>query len=392
MKNIKQIKKYGSFTQEDLDIVESLLNKEAHPQFYKKNDSTSYSLPEGIEYDCLTLMGEKGVTREGTIGSSQSIRSGGGNPKRDSLARDIMENGWKLFCDPISVIQIGSKIVILDGRTKDKILQDVKYTNRIVRLYKFVGEHANNPDLQEDAIEDFGLEGNEEPYVAGYNLQEDFFEIAKNKVERGTLEATESSILGWINKRARSFSKQKREDIATRVFHDVNNTNAGLKVESWTQDEAEVWLIKNNYLSVGNIVYLVVSSGYASKALFSACKLAQENPGKEIRVVLHTGTLTGWDRSASYVKSIKKFKTEWYLKLSQMSFGFFKGTRFTDSPIKLYGVLPSNIINLCEDDGKLIVFGKNDQKIENFNQNRISSALSRYLEVEDEDEEEEVAA
>jgi hypothetical protein len=41
----------------------------------------------------------------------------------------------------------------------------------------------------------------------------------------------------------------------------------------------------------------------------------------------------------------------------------------------------------------LIIFGKNDQKIENFNQNRTASNLSRYLEVEnEEDEEEEVTA
>jgi hypothetical protein len=40
-------------------------------------------------------------------------------------------------------------------------------------------------------------------------------------------------------------------------------------------------------------------------------------------------------------------------------------------------------VDLCEDDGKLIIFGKNDQKIENFNQSRTSANLSRYLDVEE---------
>lgn len=379
--NIKQIIKHGSFTEDDLNLVKNLLNIEAYPQFYEPYDGTDYSLPPGIEYDQTIIINENGLTREGTIGSSQPVRSAGGNPKHDDLARDIFETGWKLFCNPISVITKGSKIVFLDGRTKDKILQTVSYKNRIVNLYKFVGEHVNNLDLQEDAIADFGLEGNEEPYVAGYNVLEDFFEVGKEKVLRGTLESTRQSILSWVTKRAKSFSKQKREDVAIRIFNHFSNSNAGLQVESWRPEQAEVWMKKNNYISVNHIMYLVVSAETASKALFSASKLAQENPGKEIRVVLHTGSLTGWDRSKTYVNKIQKFKTEWYLKLSQISFGFFKGSVATDSPIKLYGVLPANIVNLCEDDGKLIIFGKNDQKIENFNQNRTANSLSRYLDV-----------
>lgn len=380
---IKEIVKHGSFTDKDLAIVKNLLNKEAYPQFYKPHDGTEYSLPPGIEYVNTILIDAKSLTREGTIGSSQPVRSSGGNQHREELSRDIFETGWKLFCNPICVIQVNNKTIFLDGRTKDKILQEVKYTNRIVNLYKFVGEYENDPDLQDDAIEDFGLEGNEEPYTAGYNVQEDFFEVGKKKVSRGTLEPTQISILSWVNKRARSFSKQKREDIATRIFNHFSNSNAGLEVESWTPEEADVWMKKNNYISIGSVIYTVVSAEVASKALFSASKLAQENPGKEIRVVLHTGHLTGWDRPKTYVNKIQKFKTEWYLKLSQISFGFFKGTAFTDSPIKLYGVLPANLNNLCEDDGKLIIFGKNDQKIENFNSNRISSNLSRYFELEE---------
>jgi hypothetical protein len=384
MKNmIKEITKNGSFTEEDLEIVKSLLNIEAYPQFYKPYDGTEYSLPEGIEYVDTIIIDAKALTREGTIGSSQPTRASGGNQKREELARDIFETGWKLFCSPISVIQRNNKIIFLDGRTKDKILLEVKYGNRIVRLYKFVGEHENDVELQDDAIEDFGLEGNEEPYTAGYNVQADFFEVGKKKVARGTLEPSQSAILAWVNKRAKSFAKQKRDDIASRIFNHYSNTNAGLEVESWTPEEADVWMKKNNYISVGHVMYLVVSAEVTSKALFAASKLAQENPGKEIRVVLHTGYLTGWDRPKTYVNKIKKFKNEWYLKLSQISFGFFKGTQFTDSPIKLYGVMPANIVNLCEDDGKLIIFGKNDQKIENFNQSRTSANLSRYFDVEE---------
>jgi hypothetical protein len=196
-KMIKEITKNGSFTDADLEIVKSLLNIEAYPQFYKPYDGTEYSLPEGVEYVGTIITDAKALTREGTIGSSQPTRATGGNQKREELARDIFETGWKLFCSPISVIQRNNKIIFLDGRTKDKILLEVKYGNRIVRLYKFVGEHENDVDLQDDAIEDFGLEGNEEPYTAGYNVQADFFEVGKKKVSRGTLEPTQSAILAY---------------------------------------------------------------------------------------------------------------------------------------------------------------------------------------------------
>ena len=326
---IKKIVKYGEFTQQDLNDAKELINQDAYPQFYLPYDGTVYSLPEGIEYVRTDIIDAKSITREGTIGSSQPIRSSGGNENRPELERDIIENGWKLFCTPISVISVSNRTIIGDGRTKDKILEDLKYKNRIVNIYKFVGKYENDPNLQDDAIEEFGLEGNEEPYTAGYNVQSDYYEIGKKKVARGTLQPTEPDILSWVTRKAKSFSKQKQQNIAMRIFADVNQSNGGIKVEAWRQQEADVWMKKNNYIQAGNVMYLVVSAEVASKALFSASKLAQENPGKEIRVVLHTGYLTGWDQRKSYVNKIMKFKTEWYLKLDR------KSTRLNSSHIPL---------------------------------------------------------
>jgi hypothetical protein len=380
MKNmIKEIKKHGSFTEEDLEIAKSLLNKSANPQFYEPNDGTSYTLPPGIEYVDTTIIDEKALTREGTIGSSQPIRAAGGNLKRGDLARDIAENGWKLYCMPIAVIIKNGKIVFLDGRTKDNILLGHKYLNRIVNLYKFVGEHEHDIALQDDAIEDFGLEGNEEKFIAGHNVQEDFVQIALRKIERGTLKLEKNEILSWVNSRAKSFSKQKREDMASRIYHHTAGTNAGLNVISWTSEEAQVWLKSNNYINNNKVIYLVQSAEMTSKAFFAACALVVENPDKEIRLVIHTGTLTGWDRPKRYVEKILKFRKDFLLKLSQTSYGFFGGHRFNFDNIKLYGALPANIANLCEDEGKLIVFNKNDQMIEEYIQNNSPNTIYDYL-------------
>ena len=81
-----------------------------------------------------------------------------------------------------------------------------------------------------------------------------------------------------------------------------------------------------------------------------------------------------------------KFKKSWYEDLSKVGKGFFDdSTGPFDDKIKLYGCVPARIEDVCPDDTKLIIFGKNDQKI---NDTYLSNKnLSAFLDVEDEDAE-----
>jgi len=66
--------------------------------------------------------------------------------------------------------------------------------------------------------------------------------------------------------------------------------------------------------------------------------------------------------------------------LNDISSTYFDNTKPMDFKVKLYGCLPSNIEDVCEDMDKLIVFGKNDQKI---NSNYLTSqSLNSFFDEE----------
>jgi hypothetical protein len=95
----------------------------------------------------------------------------------------------------------------------------------------------------------------------------------------------------------------------------------------------------------------------------------------------------GYDLDKFYVKSMVKFKTEWYRFLTEISNGYFDNTLPVDTRIKLYGCVPSNIKGICDDMDHMIIFGKNDQKIDD--SYFTNSALSQFLDVDNEEDEDE---
>jgi hypothetical protein len=381
MNLIKRIVKHGSFSEEDLITAKSFINKDASPEFYIADDGTTNTLPKGLEFVKTILTGSSTIVRNG-FGSKQPIRKNGLNHKKTELAHSISV-GWNLALKPICVVSINGQLIPIEGRTRLMILFDeYKYKNALVNVYRFVGEYENSPTLQDDAIENFGLKANEDSAPAGYNLKEDWVQIGVNKIDRGTLEANYDAIESWLQTNAKSFTKSKITTMASTIHQQVGNTNAGLQLIAWSDKQGESWLNVNGYVNTKNVLYHVVSSDFPSKAIFSAAALAQKNPGKEIHIVLHTGKLEGKDVAKSYVDKVLDFVDEYYLKLSQTSFGFFNGKQFTDSPIKLVGALPANVFNLCEDEGELIIFGVNDQKLIDYKENNTSASLNKFFELD----------
>ena len=61
----------------------------------------------------------------------------------------------------------------------------------------------------------------------------------------------------------------------------------------------------------------------------------------DVRVIIHTGTLTGYVASHTYVSRIWRFRKDWASLLQDLSFGFFHNANHSKSPISLYGALPA---------------------------------------------------
>jgi hypothetical protein len=382
MELIKRIVKHGSFSEEELKFIISLLNKDAYPQYYIPHNGTTNSLPKGLKFKETILASSSTFVRTGA-GSRQPTRKNGINPDISKLAHSISV-GYNLGLTdkPISAVSINGQLIELNGRTRNKILiDDYKHKNVPVNVYEFTGEYVNSTKLQDDAIDDFGLLLNQ-PVVSSPNLMDDWVDIGKKKIDRGTLEANYDSIESWLKTNATCFTSKKITTMASTIYQERGNINAGLQLIAWSDKQGENWLNLNGYKNTKDILYYVVSSEMVSKAIFNSASLAQKNPGKEIHIILHTGRLEGKDVAKSYVDKVLDFIDDYYLKLSQASFGFFAGKQPTDSPIKLVGALPANVFNLCEDDGELIIFGVNDQKLIDYKENNTSSSLNKFFELD----------
>lgn len=374
MEIIVPIKKNGEFTEENRQIADSLVRFDTFPQYYTNVEFKS------LKYKGVYLIDADLIVRDG-YGSSQSVRAEGLNHRYDSLKTDLYENGYRLYEKLIFVKEIkGGKFKILDGRTKDKILNEKKFKNRICVVV----------DIAESEEVDYGLRLNsgDDNAPAGLSKAIDIIKNASDHIENGQLELEYGAILQWINKVCGKgkFTAKKRSDIAFRIFHHQNAIqSSGIAPIAWaTRKEVSSWLIQKNYIETPTVVYLPYAASSPIKAFFAAAELSQQKPGKEIRLVIYVSKLDGYNLQRCYLEAVLKFKKLWFEYLNKISATYYGNSKSFDDKVKLYGCVPSAIEDICEDMEKLIIFGKNDQKI---NDNYIlSNGLSSFFNLEDDEE------
>lgn len=352
--SIIKIKPYGEFTEEHRQVVENNLRKDIFHEFYT---NSSY---KSLKFKGTHLVPESVINRDGE-GSSQSTRYNGLNPKYSELKSGILETGWQLYQRPISLKETkDKKYIFLDGRTKDKILTEVKFKNRIVNIYEI--------DESEEEYFSSALNNGVDNPPAGLMLQEDVVGVLLRQIKKGFLQNDPDEILKAVNLACGNgkFSSNKRDEIRWQVYHrELNIQNTNLLPKSWANSgEVNLWLQTHNYINNNKVLYLPYSSTSAPKALVAAATKSQQNPDKEIRVVIYIRNFMGIDLEKFYIKSMLKFKNEWYRFLNEFSHAYFDNKIPLSTNVKLYGCVPSNIENLCDDMNSMIVFGKNDQKID----------------------------
>jgi hypothetical protein len=376
MQSIIKIKKNGSFSEEHKETVKAFLRQEAFPQLYTNVEFKSLEFRGTHLFDASTILRNSPGTQE--------TRYNGNNPKRNDLRQDITENGWQLYQRPISLRELpNGSYVFLDGRTKDGILNELKFKNRIVNVYR----------IDDQEVEEFceRLNAGEDNPPAGLMSEQDLVGMLNRQIGNNFIELDIDDIRNSINKACGKgrFSSNKREKLAWQIYYQQLSTqNNKLLPKSWSgEKQVSDWLKTNNYIDVGNVIYLPYSSTSPPKAIIAAATAAMLNPGKEIRVVVYIINLTGYDLTKSYVSTIEKFKREWKRHLSELSNAFFKNTAPTINNVKLYAAAPSNIEGLCDNMNELIIFGKNDQKISS--SYWTNNTLSQYFNVDFETEEDE---
>lgn len=380
MEPIVQIKNYGSFTNEHLNTAKNLLNKEAHPHLYPTKAGDNPDSPSLVYIDTI-LIDSNSIERKTIHGHEQEVRVGGLNPNIQQLRNSINDCGWLLWAFPISVREVDGKYYFLDGRTKDIILQERSFKNRIVNVYKCDDIDALNT----------GLDANMSTTPpAGKAKETDIVQAGCYAILSGLLEYDEESILSWVNRicKRSSVTKKKRDQLRWKIFHNVTNKN-GILPRAWINSgEVSTWLKTHNFIDNQKVMYLPFAASSPSKAIFAAAEASLENPNTEIRIVLYISKLEGYDLRQCYVNSVLRFKRIFHSKLNSLSLVYFSGSTPQNVKVKLYGVVPSNIEDICDNMDEMIIFGKNDANISQKYLDNLK--LNSYFEIENNDEDDEM--
>jgi hypothetical protein len=354
MSVIIPLSKHYSFTEDDLKISKHFLDthKLSYPHLY---EADLYN--KSFKFIKRDLIDAEAISYKSGLGNTQDARHSGLNPEYDELKIDLQEFGYRPYCPPIAIRKTSDgKYVILNGRTRDKILRENKVKNRIVDIY----------ECDDATALKFGIASNNEQPPAGLATSADIIHAAKIAIRNDWIENNYDDVYAWVSETCGTrFVEGKRREMVNQIVNHVIAEENDQTIVAWANSsEPEAWMKVNNYIDTNGRVpvrYVVTSFSVPQKAIFRACEAAMENPDAEIRMVIHTGNLTAADVVKCYIKRVLNFKKEWHLKISQVSHGLFGGKSPSFSRIKLYGCIPA--LSELSDLDELIIFGKNDSKI-----------------------------
>jgi hypothetical protein len=334
------------FTEAHLEITKAIYKnhwKTFYPELYGDK------LPDAIEFEKFELM--PALARTG----DQKNRAAGKTTRAKYLEikQNIERNGWKLKYPPISWFRWNDNpdgCVTITGDTRGEILAHTPFEMKkwIVAIYK---RKPGYTDAQvQDAIDSCGLRFNAIHDPAAPLSTADVKYTVTNMVQRyldTDGEAGVAPTMDEITKRVDYVCGEGVFQPATRqflIYEIYNNFNPEDIVVSWSDNKLATYrigsfLTRNMLVDTDKVKYIHTSFELYSKAFTRACDKAQQFPNAEVRIVIHTGTLKGFNLRSVYKKRIQKFIANFKNIVSAVSGASDNGATF--SRIKIYGALPA---------------------------------------------------
>ena len=299
----------------------------------------------------------------------------------DKVHASIELYGFRLNCVPISILKCPDKNEYIgNGKTRLEKLLKEGFTNVIVDYY----ECSNW-----DSFSQFGVMSNpiSDPYSPHTML--DIVSHCQKAIANGLIENTYDAIF----KRAKfvsngSFGASKLNEISLRVMEEKN---APQKLFHYNEESGKEWLERMGYIDNdknNGIYYRVYSTEYWSKSFFALSNffrnlvVKEGKKVKELRVILHTGTLDGSNPVASWKSKIDRFRTHWDGCYDNIEYAFFEHPE-RSRKIKLYGALPAvaSIANEYPMD-RLVIFHIGKLKDKLFSDLDNENALNRFMDLD----------
>ena len=337
----------NQFTEAHLDTTQEIYEnhwKKFYPELYGDK------LPAAIQFVGFELFPISNINL-----GPQRNRSGGktARAKYLEIKQNIERNGYKLKYPPISWFRWNDNIdgtVVITGDTRGQILGETPFQtkNRIVAVYK---RAAGFTDEQvEDAIDSCGLRFNaiHDPSapLSTADVKRTVNRMIKRYLDTDGV-AGVAPTLDAITERVDYVCGEGIFQPATKlnlIYEIYNNFNPHDVVVSWSDAATAKYrlssfLTRNKFVDTDKVKYIWTSFELYSKAFTRACKVAAEFPNAEVRIIIHTATLKGYDLNSVFKLRVQKFVSEFTNIKTVVGQAADKGATF--SRIKIYGAVPA---------------------------------------------------
>lgn len=374
-----------SFTQEDLEVSKKYICPDVYPGLYNQDE-----LPPGIQFidrrivpiNSFMLQPKEIDDKKDAakLFMFQDARFTSRGANADEVHASIELYGFRLNCVPISILKCPDKNEYIgNGKTRLEKLLKEGFTNVIVDYYEC---------SDWDSFAQFGVMSNPiaDPYSPHTML--DIVSHCQKAIANGFIENTYDAIF----KRAKfvsngSFGDAVLNKICLRVMEEKN---APQKLFHYNEESGKEWLERMGYIDNdknNGIYYKVYSTEYWSKSFFALSNffrnlvVKEGKKVKELRVILHTGTLDGSNPVASWKSKIDRFRTHWDSCYDNIEYAFFEHPE-RSRKIKLYGALPAvaSIANEYPMD-RLVIFHTGKLKDKLFSDLDEETTLNRFMDL-----------
>jgi len=360
-----------------ISVLNLLLTKkflETHLNLVKNNKLVNWkqTYPElfvdipgapAIVFDCFELM-----PRTMFEVKHNEHRAGGRSRKAKykAIKQNIERNGWKLKYRPIAVfIWDDGTIEIITGNTRAEILGSSPFDteNAIVAVYR-PAKGASVEQIK-DAIDVAGSSFN--------SIHDPAETVSPEDVKRSVMRA----ITRYIDTNGEAGIPCTLDAIAERVDFSCGegvfqpNTRLQLTYEiyncyqpdsviiSWSNAQHKDWNINKfmkdvKYVDTDKIKWMVSATESHTKAFARAQHLAIINPNCEIRIVLHTATLSGNDLKTTYEKRLINFVDRYYALQRDVCMHLFRKEVCDYDRVKIWAALPA--LGDCHNVTKPVIF------------------------------------
>lgn len=314
---LRTLRENGGMTEEHVTMYEDL-----YENYWRKVAPEIYGrfLPEAIEFVGFKLQNIEGMT------FNQKARAGSLNPKKPEIGQGVRRNGWKMKYHAIAVLEHFGDSETITGNTRTQILVEEGIKNVVVALYR------GKPGYSKQAVKEafiyctqiFNTDVDPASPASMDDIQRAVTDLCvmyeDTDGEYGVNPYDIDSIQQAVNRCCGKgqFQEKTRSNMAYSVYNEYNPNDI---VVSWQKGVGAKYRLLEymktyNFTDTKTVKYHVAASSSPLKAYSAAVELWNQNKPTEIRIVIHTGTLTGYNLENSYVRRIKEF-IEWFWNFSE---------------------------------------------------------------------------